>query len=144
MSETPTPIVDDPDTGGFWQAAQRGALAVQWCWRCAEPVHLPRPQCPRCASDDLGWRDVDGTGTVYSWAVVRHPVHPAFPVPYTVALVALTDFPAVRLVAHFDGAPPLHEGQLVRCVPRPDSTGVMVPHWDPVKVTAEGGEGGST
>lgn len=138
MTETPTPVVDDPDTGGFWRAAHRGALAVQWCSRCEQPVHLPRPQCPRCASVDLGWRDVDGTATVYSWAVVRHPVHPAFPVPYTVALVELTDHPAVRLMAHFDGIPPLREGQPVRCHPRPDSTGVMIPQWEPVTDASEG------
>ncbi|MDA4108129.1 Zn-ribbon domain-containing OB-fold protein [Mycolicibacterium holsaticum] len=130
MPQTPTPVLDDSDTGGFWQAAQRGALAVQWCWRCAQPVHLPRPQCPRCGSSELGWHDVDGTATVYSWAVVRHPVHPAFPVPYTVALVALTDHPSVRLMAHFDGTPPLREGLPVRCVARPDAAGVLVPQWE--------------
>jgi uncharacterized OB-fold protein len=138
MTATPSPVVDDPDTGGFWQAARRGVLAVQWCDRCRQPIHLPRPQCPRCTSTNLSWRDVDGEATVYSWAVVRHPVHPGFPVPYTVALVALTEYPSVRLMARVDGAPSLREGQRMRFLARPDSTGVMLPHWEPVTDDAEG------
>jgi uncharacterized OB-fold protein len=138
MTDAPSPVVDDPDTGGFWQAAARGVLAVQWCDRCGLPIHLPRPQCPRCAATNLRWRDVDSEATVYSWAVVRHPVHPAFPVPYTVALVALTEYPSVRLMARIDGAPPLHEGQRMRFITNQDSTGVMLPQWVPVADDTEG------
>lgn len=138
MTNAPSPVVDDPDTGGFWQAAARGVLAIQWCHRCDQPVHLPRPQCPRCASMGLGWREIDGEATVYSWAVVRHPVHPAFTAPYTVALVALTQYPSVRLLTRLDGVPSLHDGQLMRFSTRPDSTGTMLPQWEPVTDNAEG------
>ncbi|OBB47754.1 OB-fold domain-containing protein [Mycobacterium sp. 852002-51961_SCH5331710] len=138
MTDAPSPVVDDPDTGGFWQAAQRGVLAVQRCDTCDSPVHLPRPQCPRCASTDLNWREVDGAATLYSWAVVHHPVHRAFAVPYTIALVALVAHPTVRLVAHLDGAPSLREGQGMRFVTRPDAAGVLVPQWVPIPDSAEG------
>ena len=132
MPDTPAPVIDDPDTGGFWQAVQRGALALQWCDRCAEFVHLPRPQCPHCASTTLRWREVNSAGTVYSWTVVHHPVHPAFPAPYTLILVALTAHPSIRLLSRVDGTPPLRAGQSMRFNPRPDATGVMLAHWEPI------------
>ncbi|KUI47493.1 hypothetical protein AU198_24515 [Mycobacterium sp. GA-1199] len=138
MTDAPSPVVDDPDTGGFWQAAQRGTLAVQWCNACDQPVHLPRPQCPRCASKTLAWREIDGEATVYSWAVVHHPVHRAFGVPYTVVVVALAAHPAVRLIAHLDGAPPLYEGQRMRFFTRPDASGAQLPQWAPITESAEG------
>ncbi|MGE2720665.1 Zn-ribbon domain-containing OB-fold protein [Mycolicibacterium celeriflavum] len=138
MTDAPTPAVDDPDTGGYWQAAQRGVLAVQWCGACDLPVHLPRPQCPRCASAALTWREVDGGATVYSWAVVHHPVHRAFSVPYTVALVALAAHPTVRFITHLDGVPPLRAGQAMRFITRPDAAGVRVPQWVPISERAEG------
>ncbi|MEZ0340795.1 Zn-ribbon domain-containing OB-fold protein [Mycobacterium sp. pV006] len=132
MPEAPTPVIDDPDTGGFWAAAQRGVLALQWCDRCAEFVHLPRPQCPRCASAGLRWREVEGSASVYSWTVVRHPVHPAFPVPHTLVLVTLTAHPSIRLLTRIDGTPPLRAGQHMRFTTRPDATGVLLPQWEPI------------
>lgn len=75
---------------------------------------------------------------MYSWAVVHHPVHRAFSVPYTVVLVALAAHPAVRLVAHLDGAPPLYEGQRMRFFTRPDTSGALLPQWAPITESAEG------
>ena len=98
MTAELTPVVDDPDTGGYWQAARGGALAIQLCSKCHQPIHLPRPQCPRCGSTDTSWREVEPAATVYSWAVVRHGVHPTFPVPYTLVLVELRQYPQVRLL----------------------------------------------
>ncbi|MGE2692822.1 Zn-ribbon domain-containing OB-fold protein [Mycolicibacterium pulveris] len=138
MTDAPSPVIDDPDTGGFWQAAQRGVLALQWCDRCDQPIHLPRPQCPSCASTELTWREVDGEATLHSWTLVRHPVHPAFPVPYTIALVALTDYPMVHLMTRIDGAAPLREGQRMRFSPCPDSAGVMLPQWQARADDSEG------
>ncbi|WP_325096787.1 Zn-ribbon domain-containing OB-fold protein [Mycolicibacterium vinylchloridicum] len=47
------------------------------------------------------------TGTLYSWTVVHRLVHPAFPPPHTTVLVALTDFPSVRLLGMLVGESPL-------------------------------------
>jgi uncharacterized protein len=134
------PVVDDPDTGGFFTAADRGSLAVQFCTRCDEPVHVPRPRCPACGSVDTTWRDVDPIGTIYSWSVIRHQVHPAFPPPYTVILVALREFPQVRLVGYLDGAVDVTAGQLVRASFTSDDSALPnVPAW--VALDPNEGEG---
>jgi uncharacterized OB-fold protein len=132
MTAELTPVVDDPDTGGYWRAAQGGALAIQLCSKCHQPIHLPRPQCPRCGSTDTSWREVEPAATVYSWAVVRHGVHPAFPVPYTLVLVELRQYPQVRLLGRLDGDPDLVEGQRLRIRFDHNATGIALPQWEPV------------
>ena len=129
MSDRPVPVADDPDTGGFFEAASHGKLAIQLCRQCSEPVHLPLPRCPFCGSADLGWRNVAPDGRVYSWTVARHQIHPAFAVPYTILLVELCEFPGVRLVGYLDGDPPLSAGQTVRAT-FDTRAGVALPIWE--------------
>jgi uncharacterized OB-fold protein len=110
------PVTDDPDTGGFFRAASRGALAVQFCVACGAALHLPRPYCSFCGSSEVEWRDVPPRGRVYSWAVAEQQVHPAFPVPYTVILVELEDPPGIRLIGNLPGRPAIRIGDAVRAV----------------------------
>jgi hypothetical protein len=66
------------------------------------------PRCPRCRSDAIAWAQVPGTGVVYTYTIVRHPVHPALvdAVPYTVVVVLLDGADDVRLVSNLvDVAP---------------------------------------
>jgi uncharacterized OB-fold protein len=51
--------------------------------------------CPDCQSFDFEWALASGRGTVYSYTVVHHQTHPAFPVPYTIALVEMEEGPRV-------------------------------------------------
>jgi uncharacterized OB-fold protein len=125
----PVPVADDFDTGGFFDAAARGAIAICVCAACDAVLHPPRPYCAGCGATDVMWRDVAPTATVYTWTVVEHPVHPAFPTPYTVALVELTDAPGVRLVANLPGRVELVEGTLVRAQFEDVRDGVVVPSW---------------
>jgi uncharacterized OB-fold protein len=129
--DRPIPVVDDDDTGGHFAAAQRGAIAVLRCADCHLPVHLPLPRCSSCGSWDVRWTDVAPRGQVYSYTVVTHPVHPAFEVPYTVALVALDDAPTVRLLAHLPGEPDLRIGQPVVADFHDVRDGTVVPQWVP-------------
>jgi uncharacterized OB-fold protein len=110
----PLPVVDDPDTGGFFEAALRHELVVRTCQSCRTVLHPPRAHCGSCGSWDTDWQQLPGTGRVVSWTVVEHPVHPAFPVPYTVLLVELDGTEGARLVGHLDGAPALHDRAPVR------------------------------
>lgn len=105
------PATSDPDTGGFFAAAARGEVALRYCARCGALLHLPRAYCWHCGGWDTEFRAVTPRGRVYSWTVVEHPVHPAYPVPYTVALVELSADPAARLVTFLPGRPALHAGQ---------------------------------
>ncbi|MET0578071.1 MAG: OB-fold domain-containing protein, partial [Ilumatobacteraceae bacterium] len=116
-SGVPTPLLpvdDDHDTGGFFEAARRGELVVRACSSCGTLLHLPRAFCHRCGSWDGEWRPVAGTGTLHTWTVVDHQVHPAYPVPYTIVLVDLDDAPGVRLLGHLPGSPDLQAGMPMR------------------------------
>lgn len=125
------PVTDDIDTGGFFEAAARHELVVCECRACSTVLHAPSAYCAACGSWDTGWKQVAGTGTVYSWTVVEHQTHAAYPVPFTLVLVSLDDAP-VRLVGHLPGRPALHAGQPMRVWfdTRPD--GVTVPDWQAI------------
>ena len=117
MMESTTPLIpatDDIDTGGFFDAARRGQLAIRLCNRCDAVLHMPRAYCHYCGSWDGRWQPVAGTGSVYSWTVVEHQVHPSYPVPYTVVLVELDDYPAARLIGRLPGRQDLAPGQPMR------------------------------
>ncbi|MCW2495138.1 OB-fold domain-containing protein [Jatrophihabitans sp.] len=126
----PLPMTEDEDTSGYWQAASEGRLVVQECLSCHAVLHLPKPFCHHCESWDVGWREVSGDGTVFSWTVVEHQVHAAFPVPYTIVLVELVDAPGARLIGHLDGAPELTVGQPLRVRFVEPEPGVTVPTWE--------------
>jgi uncharacterized OB-fold protein len=90
-------------TRPYWDAARQGRLVVQQCQACGQAWHPPLPACPHCHRADLGWRQVAGTGTVYTYTVVRHPTHVALAdaVPYVIAIVELTEGP--RMVSGITG-----------------------------------------
>ena len=60
-------------TAPYWEAAQEKRLVVQECQSCGQVWHPPLPRCPHCHAADLGWRQVRGDGTVYTYTIVRHP-----------------------------------------------------------------------
>jgi uncharacterized OB-fold protein len=124
------PVVDDHDTAGFFDAAGRGVLAIRRCTRCRAALHVPVPVCPYCASAEGAWEPAGTTGTVYSWTVVEHQVHPAFPVPYTVLLVELDELPGVRVLGHLPGRHEPGTGHPVRVRFDPLDEGSALPQWE--------------
>jgi uncharacterized OB-fold protein len=125
------PVGDDPDTGGFWEAAKRHELVIRACAACDAVLHLPRAYCAACGSWEGRWKPVSGRGHLYSWTTVEHQVHPAYPVPYTVVLVELDDVPGARLVGYLGGAPELAEGQAMHVSFEELDDGVVIPQWEP-------------
>jgi uncharacterized OB-fold protein len=124
----PTPVTDDHDTGPYFEAAGRGVLAVRVC-SCGEVSHLPVSWCKHCGSSEGEWIPTSGRGTVLTWTVVTHQVHPGFPVPYTVVMVSLDDHPQVHLFGHLDGEPPVRAGQAARATFEPLDDGQALPQW---------------
>jgi uncharacterized OB-fold protein len=122
------PVDDDPDTGGYFEAARRGELAVRRCDGCDRILHLPRPYCRDCGSWEGRWETVPGSGTLYSWTAVTHQVHPMQEVPYTIILVQLDAHPAVRFIGRLDGTPQLIPGQPVEAYIE-YADGVALPNW---------------
>ncbi len=107
MAELPRPFpIPDRDTAPFWEAQNRHELTFQRCTQCGTVRYLVGPLCPQCRSFDCEWVASSGRGTIYSFTVVRHQTHPAFPVPYTVVLVEMEEGP--RVIAQLrapEGAP---------------------------------------
>jgi uncharacterized OB-fold protein len=124
------PVDDDLYTGGFFEAARRGAVAIRRCNGCDAVLHVPVAYCRHCGSWEGRWQDVGGTSTLHSWTVVHHQVHPAYPVPYTVVLVDLDELPGTHLVGRIDGAPELQAGQAMEAWFEEIGDAVL-PNWRP-------------
>jgi uncharacterized OB-fold protein len=97
------PVLDATNRAWFTS----GALTLQQCDRCDTLQHPPEEVCHACGGTDFSGHDVAPSGTLYSYTVVHHSVHPALDaaVPYVVALVSLDDVPAVRVVGNLLGVP---------------------------------------
>jgi uncharacterized OB-fold protein len=54
--------------------------------------------CPQCRSLETEAVELSGRGTLYSYAVLHHPRHPAFDYPVLAALVDLDE--GIRLVSN--------------------------------------------
>jgi uncharacterized OB-fold protein len=133
MTERLLPIEDDDrDTGGFWEAARRHELVVRTCDGCGAVLHLPRAYCHTCGSWRGSWTPVSGRGRLYSWTTVEHQVHPAYPVPYTIVLVEIEEFTAVRFDGYLPGSPELVDGQPMHVWFEELEEGVVLPQWEPV------------
>lgn len=131
VSPPPLPVTTDPDTAGFWLAAQSGEVAVCVCAGCGTALHLPRSYCHHCKSWTVDWKPVTPKARLVSWTVAEHQVHPAFPVPYTLVLVKLDDYPEVRLAGYLEGRPPLFAGMSMRAEFVTPSDGVTLVNWIP-------------
>ena len=120
-------------TKPYWDNARAGRLVTQRCRACGRIWHPPLPACPHCHSTDIGWREVRGDGTVYTYTVVRHATHAALAdrVPYVVAIVELTEGP--RLVTGITGCAPgdVRVGMAVRACFREVAAGVTLPYFEP-------------
>jgi uncharacterized OB-fold protein len=100
--ELPRPYArPDRDTTPFWKAQRNHELRLQRCSGCSSFRFPVTPMCPRCHSFDFEWALCSGRGNVYSYTVVHHQTHPAFPVPYTMVLVELKEGP--RLIGQLRG-----------------------------------------
>ena len=133
MTETknpPMPLpIPDLDSMPFWTGCREGVLLIQRCSSCGHYRYPPRPICPRCRTLGGEWVKASGRGTVYSWVVPHHPVHPAVvdKVPYIVALVQLEEGP--RMVTNLVEMAPeeVRDGMLVEVLFEPLTDTITLP-----------------
>jgi uncharacterized OB-fold protein len=90
----PAPIDEpysDETTQPFWDAALEERLVAPRCMSCGTFVLPPQPFCFNCQSQAFEWTELPGTGTIYTFTIVRHPLHPklADVVPYVSGVVEL-------------------------------------------------------
>ena len=142
LAGLPLPDLDRlPDyERGFWEGTRERQLRIQRCTGCTVFRHLPTPMCPDCHSLDYEWAAVSGRGTVYSFVIARHPVHPAIraleQLPYNVCVVELEEQAGLRIVSNvLDVAPEdIRIGMPVevRFMPAPDDPAVVLAMFAPV------------
>jgi uncharacterized OB-fold protein len=89
----------------FWEAAQRGKLALQYCPTSGKYQFYPRPISVYSGKRDLEWREASGKGTVYTYTLSRRAPPPFKNVaPFVVAVVELAE--GVRVMANLINCPP--------------------------------------
>ena len=90
------------ETAGWWDAAAAHRLVVQRCTACGRLRHPPGPVCPACRSSGSEWKAVAGTGTVYTFSIVRQAFISSLQdrLPYVVAVVELDGAPGIRIVSN--------------------------------------------
>lgn len=90
----PVPMGDpyaDESTQPFWDAALEGRLVASRCTKCGTFLMPPQPRCFVCQNTHFEFEELPGTGTIYSFTVVRHALAPHLRdvVPYVTAVVTL-------------------------------------------------------
>ena len=116
----------NPETKAFWDSAAQGKLLIKRCRACGQSHYYPRALCPYCMSDATEWQATAGTGTIYSYSVMRRAE-----VPYAIAYVTLDEGPTMmtNLVnCDFDA---LRVGQRVKVAFTPTEGGPPVPTFTP-------------
>jgi Rubredoxin-like zinc ribbon domain (DUF35_N) len=73
--QRPLPDLTEEDTHEFWAATKGGRLTYQQCAQCDTVVFYPRRHCTGCTSGQLEWKTAKGTGTIYTYSVVRQSYH---------------------------------------------------------------------
>ena len=76
----------------FWRSVEEKEMKLPYCAACKHFFFYPRPFCPDCWSEDVGWRPVSGKGTVWSFSIVHFPFFRGEckeRLPYVVALIEL-------------------------------------------------------
>ncbi|CAI10711.1 putative small subunit of thiolase DitF (plasmid) [Aromatoleum aromaticum EbN1] len=86
----------------FWDAAVQHSLVGASCAKCGTFRMPPTPFCPHCHSQGLNWVALPGTGTVYSYSVVKRAILPSMEdcLPYVTAIIELDGAGGTRLISN--------------------------------------------
>jgi len=121
MRKIPAPAVN-AENKAFFDAATNGKLLLKFCNDCKRSHHYPRALCPHCFSDKTEWREGKGTGTVYTWSVLR-----AVPDPYCIAYVTLEEGVTILTNLVDCDLEKVTIGMKVKAVFKPAEGGAVVP-----------------
>src|ERR1700730_9796751 len=73
----PRPLPEaTPVSKPFWEALAEHRILVQYSPSLGRYVFYPRTLAPGTLADDLEWREIDGSGTLYTYTVARRPTAP--------------------------------------------------------------------
>jgi uncharacterized OB-fold protein len=114
------PLIN-PENRPYFDAAAQGKLVLKRCAACGKLHFYPRAICPHCFSDRTEWHEAAGTGTIYSYSVMRQAI------PFAIAYVTLVE--GVTMLTNLVDCDldALRIGQKVRVVYKPAEGGTMLP-----------------
>ncbi len=119
-----------PEHLEFWQAAAEGKLLIKQCDSCGEYHYYPREHCPYCMSNKTTWKEAKGTGSIYTYSVMRKGV------PYAIAFVTLDEGPRMMTNIVDCDLDAVHIDQIVKVVFKQsgdhDNPGSFIPCFTPV------------
>jgi len=94
-----------PHEAEYWRGLKEERLKLQRCDACGQLQHYPRSICRSCLASELSFVDAAGTGTVFSYTVVRRAPLPELRAlaPYVLALVELVE--GVRVMSTVEADP---------------------------------------
>ncbi|MBM4764900.1 OB-fold domain-containing protein [Bacillus sp. B15-48] len=119
-----------PEHKEYWEAAADGKLFIKHCESCGEYHYYPRVLCPYCMSDKTTWKEAKGTGSIYTYSVMRKGV------PYAIAFVTLGEGPRMMTNLVNCDLDTLHIDQRVKVVfiqsGDQDNPGPYVPCFTPI------------
>jgi len=124
----------------FWAAAKDDRLCVPKCTNCGTFRLPPSAYCFTCQSREFEYTELPGTGTIFSFTVVRHPLHPdlAEACPYVSGTVQLdgTQGAGARMLVNIIGCDPdtVKIGDRVEIVFEHVNDEMSTPRFRPVSV----------
>lgn len=93
----------------------------------------PTPFCPECRSQEVEWPQLPGTGSLFSYTVVRRAIVPEMEgaLPYVPALIDLDGAPGARLISALVDCEvdSIRIGAAVRVVFEHRTDGVAIPRF---------------
>jgi uncharacterized OB-fold protein len=104
VTDGPPVPVPDVVSAPHWDALAAGRFELARCTACGTWEHPPQERCRLCAGD-MRYEPVSGSGTVFSFIVVRRQFVPGHVPPEVVAFVELDEQPGLRLSALVDADP---------------------------------------
>lgn len=126
--------VESVETKPYWDACREERLIIQRCSKCGSRQFPYRAFCSQCWSVELAAVDSPGTGSVWTYTVIRRSKAPGFAadVPYTVALVELDE--GVKLLTNIVNCSPddVAIGMRVRVTFVDTNVGWKVPVFEPI------------
>ncbi len=133
--EKPLPIVSHLSET-FWKAAHNHELVLQRCQECGIYQWYPKSWCVDCGSTRLEWKKVSGSGTIYSYTIIRHAkANPAFTDDIPFAIVAVELYEGPRMYGRLKDCPPdkVKTGTRVKVVFDDISDSISLPQFTPIK-----------
>lgn len=126
----PAEAMPDELDAPFWEACNRSEFLLHRCATCGRH-YWPASCCVDHGGAAMEWVPASGRGEVHTYTVFHRPYHPAFPVPYSVAVVRLKEGPFFHTNVTGCDLSSLHVGMAVEVAFEEVAPGTRLPVFQP-------------